>query len=306
MSKEEIEVVKQIKKKQAMDKHRMLKKQNMSKPRNNSEISEIPENEKASNSENEFEIADSELTDNSQIHSDDDESMDESKRFTTAVKHDGVICEKEFSNNNEIANDSKSETASHDKHRNEIMSGQPMKNSEIRGTPNSEAEIEREPQVFQMYDDEDESDNEVYEALSEESDEVLEEYHQKMNETTFKQFNKLYDKLLKLVKNNNFDEDEFEMLQSQLKNMMEEADENDPLDEALQTFIEETMHDIESYKRKDDILEQIEELKALTKTTEEIEAMEKWMPVFEEILRLKRIRLQSNRKSKKHKKKSKR
>ena len=39
---------------------------------------------KASNSENDFEIADNELTDNSEIHSDDDEIIDESKHFTTS------------------------------------------------------------------------------------------------------------------------------------------------------------------------------------------------------------------------------
>ena len=111
---------------------------------------------------------------------------------------------------------------------------------------------------------------------------------------------------MKLVKNSSYDVDEFEMLQSQLRNMMEEADDNEPMNETLDTFLEETISTIDSYKHKDAILEQVEKLKALTKTTEAIEAMDIWMPLFEEILRLKRTPLQSKHEKKKHKEKSKR
>ena len=303
MSKEEIEVVRQIKKKQAMDKHRMLKKQHVSKTRNSSEISQIPENEKATNSNDDFETSGSELTDNSEIHPNEDGHIDEAKHFSTSFKNNGAICDEEVLDSNEISNDAKSETASHDEQENEIMSRQLIDNSEITPTSHTETDTETELQVFHMYDsdEEDESDNSVYDELCEEADELLEEYHQKMDKTTFKQFNKLYDKLLRLVKNKNYDEDELFMLQSQLRNMMDEDCIDEQMDEVLDKFIEETVCEIELCKHKDRILKQIENLKAITKTSEEIEAMDRWMPLFEDISRLKQIRLKPNSKTKKKK-----
>ena len=51
-----------------------------------------------------------------------------------------------------------------------------------------------------MYDSDEEdevSDNDLYEDLCEQADETLEEYHQKMDETTFNKFNK-FSKLTRL------------------------------------------------------------------------------------------------------------
>jgi hypothetical protein len=311
MSKEEIQVVKHIKKKRAMDKHRALKKLSMHKVGNKYETSISSQNGGTTNSEHECEISDGELSNSLEVQPAENATTDEPKTEATSRHEHATIFEGKLADDNAINDDSLNGAISKDEHVNEISSKQITDSSNIEETSSDEIETENgsttsEPQAFQMYDDEDETDNEVYEALYDESDEILEEYHQKMDEATFNKFKKLYSKLLRLVKNSKYDVDEFEMLRSQIRNMMSEADEDEPTNETLDTFVQTTVDTIDSYRHKDEILEQIEELKALTKTPEDVETMEKWMPLFKNIVRLTQIPQNSKAKKKKKKRSNKR
>ena len=224
MSKEEIDVAKQIKKKRATAKHRALKKLNISKTGNTNEISTVSQNEAGTDSENVNETVDSELSDSYDIQLDSYEIIDKPTNEAVTRNEHETIVDGEVSDRNETTDDPENETVLHDEHKNEIISQQVADNSEVEATTTNEAEIETisstsEPQVFQIYDDADEIEDEISDKLDELTHSFAEQYHSIMDEATFKQFLKLQQKVIQLTKTD--DTDELEMAQSQLTNMMD-------------------------------------------------------------------------------------
>jgi hypothetical protein len=298
MSQNEVEVAKHLKKKHADKKHRILKKLNTHTSGNNSKITTAPPNAEATHLESKSAIVYSDVSDSLEIQP----ASSSTSRAYTDKTSDGDIAGRSA-----ITHKPQNEPVSTYKCENAITSRQVRDNSEIEVTSSSEAEIETtsnssEPQVFQMYDDEDEFTDEIDDVINELANDAAEKYHSIMDEHTFQQFLKLQQQEIQLAKKGN-DNDEFEMVQSQLTNMMDEADEkemmNKPIDEVVNIAIRGTLDNIESYLHKDKILKRISELQQLTITTENVD---EWMPTFVEITRLKGIPKQSRNRKKNRKK----
>jgi hypothetical protein len=212
-----------------------------------------------------------------------------------------------------ITHELQNAAASTDKCENEIIDRQLTANSDIEVTSDNEAgsnrvsnssvftlkvQDQREPQEFQIYDEEDEFTNEIDDVIDELASSAAEKYHGVMDKTTFQQFLELQHKQIQLAKSGN-DNDEFEMVQSQLTNMMDEADEkemmNKPIDKVMKIAIQGILENIDAYLHKDKILQHISELQKFTITSENTD---EWMPTYLKILRLKAIPKQSrNRKN---------
>ena len=120
MSKEEIDVVKQIKKKRATARHRALKKLNISKTGNTYEISTVSQNEAGTDSEPVCETIDSELSDNYEIQLDSYEIIDKPTNEAAPRNEHETIVDGKIRNNSEITDKPTNGRVSHKEVKNEI------------------------------------------------------------------------------------------------------------------------------------------------------------------------------------------
>jgi hypothetical protein len=306
MSQDEIEVVKLIKKKQSDSKRRTLKKlRSMSEDDANCEISSSPETETTSTNNIGKTLSKRKVHAKQEIQAASQTVTNALTNATTSTsEHVTVISDTIPFHKPEV----KESLMFHISDEDREMKSDPLK-SEATSIDESEttrgvrelmkAEKASQPQMFKLYDDEDEFTDEIDDIIHELSSSAAEKYHGIMDETTFKQFLKLQQKQIHLAKNGN-DNDEFEMVQSQLTNMMDEADEKEmlrkPINEIMDIAIQGTLENIDTFLHKQKILQRISELQTFTITTENTD---EWMPTFLEITRLKAIPQQSKHRKKK-------